>query len=271
MILVTWENYNALQVGTYWYFSKLVWDVLQRERTLLDSGMSVQLEQWPSNLLSPTSLRTRPHLSSLLPLPHFSLLHHQLIIWLRVLSQSKSESLTQGQLPFPTTTVQPPHTPVPELPSLPLIGMNGPYPTQELPSRSYKSLCLFINSFPSCLDYSLQWPFISLIARCPFPHLHFPSTAREWSVSTASTSSPPTLAPIHSSQGWSLPLPSIKDTNILQVTKLKSRQHWHNWLLPDSQNIVLHLAPILSLLSLIGCCFSVTLARPPSPSSSAEL
>lgn len=151
--------------------------------------------------------------------------------------------------------------------------MNRPYPTQEpyqLPSRSYP-LSLCINSFPSSLDYSLQWAFISPIACRSLPHLHFPSTAREWSIPTASTSSPPTLSPIHSSQGWSLPLPSIKDTDTLQVTKLKSQQPWHNWRLPDSQNILFHLAPILSLLSLIGCYFSVTLARSPSSSSSAEL
>lgn len=181
--------------------------------------------------------------------------------------ESRSDSLTQEQLTFPTTTVQPLHTPLPELPSLLLIGKNGPHPTQEHPTRNYSSpLC--INRFPWCLDYSLQWPLMFSIASCTFPHLYFPSTTRGWSVPTASTSSPPILSPVHSSQVWSLP-------TLLHQTTIPSR--WTSWKVSNigitDYSVILKTFSSLdsNSLFLIGCCFPFTMARSPLSSSSAEL
>ena len=85
-------------------------------------------------------------------------------------SPKKTESPRRGLLASPTTPDQPPWASLPELPSLLLWGMNWPYLTQELHSRSCP-LSLDFNSFPSWLDYSYQQGLISPITL--YACLHF--------------------------------------------------------------------------------------------------
>lgn len=173
-------------------------------------------------LCCPALLLPRPalvHFFSLLQLQHPSLLHHQLISSLLspLGKQNNSDKDSQHLLP--------PHTSIPEHPHLSCLPSScGDELAPPDSSTSLQKLTplSWLQQFP--LLTGLFPPTSSNFSHRPLTMSLFcfsqQSSSREWSISIASTSSPPSLSQIHSSQGESLPLPSVKDTNALRSLKI---------------------------------------------------